>query len=356
LTPAQHDSVIGKLVSITWRAEDSSAVIAKVVIDGQVHTVKGPADAGPGLQLQLSYRWFGKWVDHDKFGRQYEFSTFCALVPHDRRGVIAYLVAIAEGIGERRAEKLWDRYGPLAVETLRSNPEAVADSGIMPLDAAREAAQTLHDEAAFESVKIDLLTLFAGRGFHRNLIKWCLHRWKGRAAEIVRRNPFALLLGRAPSCGWKRIDKLYLDTGGLRTRMKRQALAAVFHLRGSTDGHTWHSAKAVGQAVEATIGKGADPLRALRLAIRARLLVIRREDADGPWIAESGKARNERTVASQVKELRQWTQPSKAFGGPSLLRSLLARFEITESSQLSSPIGSPTTVGTPWPNSEDTED
>ena len=77
---------------------------------------------------------------------------------------------------------------------------------------AKEASKELHNEAAFEAVKIDLLTLFQGRGFQASkLIRACIKEWGRRAPEMLRRNPYLLMIRGLPSAGFKRCDKLYLD-------------------------------------------------------------------------------------------------------------------------------------------------
>jgi hypothetical protein len=314
-------------VAWIWKADDGSRVIVRAQDQqGRSLSLCGPTEAGPTLTLGLTYRWHGQYETHEKYGEQFAFSTFSACVPHDKRGVIAYLVSIADNVGEKRAERLWDLYGPLAIPTLRTNPEGVAQAGVMSLADAKEAAQTLHNEAAFESVKVDLLGLLAGRGFQLGrIIKECLRRWQARAPEVIRRNPYALLMHKFPSAGWKRVDRLYLDLGKPPAARKRQALCAVHHLRSSGDGHTWFAAAVVGNAITAAVPSGADPVAALRLAIRARLLARRREADGSVWLAEWNKAANEETIARSVRDLSLWTcLPLKLCGVEWPRRSLLA--------------------------------
>ena len=308
--------LVATFVCQRWRAEDGGAVIAQVR-DGQgrTHTVKGPPDAGPTLAPGVTYRFLGKWEEHEKYGRQFAFQAFAARVGADKRGVVAYLQAVADNVGEKRAEKLWDAYGPLAVEALRNDPEGVASKGIMSLDDAREAAQTLHDEAAFESVKVDLLSVFAGRGFGNRTIKECVRLWRHRAGEFVRRNPYLLLLRKVPGCGWKRIDKLYLDLGHNPARLKRQALVAVAELRNGNTGDTWRPAAAIGDAIAKAVPAGAEPLRALRLALRAGMVVRKKDRAGEVWLAEAVKGRNESAVAEHVRRLIEWTLPTSKGSG-----------------------------------------
>lgn len=306
--------LVGSFLAARWRAEDGSAIIAAVRDQqGRQQTIKGPPDSGPTLTAGVTYRFHGTWKTHDKYGLQFEFAAFSAVEAHDRKGVIAYLQTVADNVGEKRAAKLWDAYGPFAVATLRQSPEKVAEAGIMSLEDAKEAAQTLHDASAFESVKVDLLALFSGRGFQANkLIKECLRLWRHRAAEMVRRNPYLLLLKKLPSCGWKRCDRLYIDLGHPPAKRKRQTLVAVAELRNERGGHTWVPVEQIGRAIQQAVKCGAEPVEAIDLGIRARLIARHRDRGGQLWLAEGGKARNEEAVAFHVRRLLGWTKSNRS--------------------------------------------
>lgn len=313
-------SLNARFVSLIWQAPDDALVIARCrQPNGEDVVVRGPADAGARFEVDLDYCFQGQWERHAKHGMQFAFDTLTIVQPHDRRGVIAYLMATAEGVGSSLAERLWDAFGADAVRVLRESPQQVADAGCLSLEAAREASQSLHDGAAFESVKIDLLTLFAGRGFQSGkLIKECLALWKRRAAEMVRKNPWLLLLSKPPakgkdvlqeagkrgliSCGYKRVDRLYLDLGGRKNALKRQALHIWHQLRSDGTGHTWHDAQQLAKNLAAAI-PGSDPRRALILARRSGLLTRHEHPLGEKWLAESKKAFNESRLADKVKEL-----------------------------------------------------
>lgn len=299
---ASPPELLATYVCQIFVSPDGNAIIAEVRDEqGRKHTIKGAPDSGPTLAPGVTYRFFGKWEDHPRFGRQFAFAAFVARAGHDRRGVVAYLTTVADNVGGKRAERLWEAYGPMAVITLRENPEAVAAAGIMSVEDAKEASQTLHDEGAFEDVKIGLLALFAGRGFPASkLIRACIKEWGHRAAKHVNRNPYALLVRKLPGCGWKRVDRLYLDLGKPPARLKRQALVAQAEVRNATSGDTWHQAVKIARAVESAIGKEANPRQALRLGIRAGLLVKRNDDAGATWLAEASKGKDEGAVAAAV--------------------------------------------------------
>lgn len=301
--PAPCLELVARFERTIWEAEDKSSVIASVVDEGgEQRTVKGPGDAGPKFQQGLSYRFHGEWQQHIRYGRQFVFGTYVAIRPHDKKGVIAYLTSIAEDVGEKRAARLWDTFGADAVEVLRTEWARVVDAGIMTNEAAREASDSLNQESAFEGTKIDLLSLFAGRGFHQGkLIKECLRKWGRKAPERIRKNPYLLLFHKLPSAGFKRCDRLYLDLGLKPSSLKRQALCAWNAIVSDSSGHTWHEGKRVARAMLEQLPQ-AEPVKALRLAIRGRLLAKHKDDG-GVWLAERKKAHNEATVADRVREM-----------------------------------------------------
>lgn len=305
-----NEEVTGRVSLVVWQSDDGDAVIARVVTaDNKTVVVRGP-NADPPVQESLTYRFVGgKWVDHPRHGKQFEYGAYSLRCPEDRRGIIAYLSALCEGIGERRAGRIYDAYGPLAVQSLRTDPDAVASACSIDLATCRDAANDLRRESAYEGVKVALLSLLAGRGFRLGLVvKACIRRWRERAADVVRRNPYALLLAGVPSCGWRRCDKLYRDLGHDPARLKRQALCAVYAAQEHRGGDTWIPAEVVGKKIVDAIGGGkADPVRAIRLAVRAKMLCVCKLPRQGvTLVALAAHARAESHAARQVKELSRW--------------------------------------------------
>ena len=86
--------------------------------DGKEIIVKGSTDPENGLPLQVTFRFQGDWHNHERHGRQFQFSTYSKIIPHDHRGVIAYLTSTIEGVGPKTAQRLWDAFGGDAVRVL----------------------------------------------------------------------------------------------------------------------------------------------------------------------------------------------------------------------------------------------
>lgn len=308
-----HDAAEGAIIAAGTVASDGDATATprEAVIKGQID---GDEDT---LRVGTTYTVYGEWTDHEKHGEQFAFWTVAEAQPSTRLAITKYLASHAPHVGAARAARLWEHFGPDAVAVLRTDPMRVAAAGILKDAEAVAAAEALTANAEMESVRIGLFELFHGRGFSSRLIAACIARWGAKAVAVVRRSPYRLLLASLPSCGFKRTDKLYMDLGGRAAALKRQALAAWATLRGDTTGNTWMLAGAARKGIIQTVGaKAANVDKAIRLAIKLRLIETRRDERDVIWVAERNNARAEAAVARHLTRLRG-TKNDIAFAWPS---------------------------------------
>lgn len=260
---------------------------------------------GPGPASQfargIQYRFLGRWEDVPNRGFRFRFSTHTVHQPAGRNGMVRYLCELCEGIGEKRATRIWDVYGNAGLEMLRTGePERIAEETKLPLDVVLDAGKSLREHHALESTRVDLYDLFAGRGFQGKLIGRAVSKWGAKAPAVIRRNPFALL--GMPSAGFVRCDRLWKDLGLPLDSLKRQTLCLWDICRSDRNGNTWIDALRAASDLRSRIPT-ADPVRAARLGIRARKLSVRR-DADGKvWLADYRMASSEGRIAQSLSRL-----------------------------------------------------
>jgi len=250
----------------------------------------------------LSYRFYGHWTTHAKYGRQFIAKTFVRCRPHGQQAVCRYLCE-APGIGPATAQKLWKKFEADSLRILREDPEvaATAVGGSFDVEKARNASAWLTTESAMESCTIDLMDLLDGKGFPKRTGKNAVQAWGNKAAEWIRRNPYRLMAFRG--CGFKRCDDLYKVLGLPEGRLKRQALCAWYVLARDNDGHTWFQlADVVLKLREYIPPREARETRALVLAVRAGILAVKIVDGV-QWYAIASKARNEQLIADRIAEL-----------------------------------------------------
>lgn len=291
--------LIGTVAVVRFFDPDTGAIIAKL---RSGEDIKGEAMEGevvPGARC----RFLGRWENHYRWGWQFAFETVLQDAPHEREGIVRYLMANARGVGKATAEKLWDAYGTAAVEILRSDPASIADASIMSADAAESAATDLEALVGLERTKIDLFTIFSGRGFPRRTLTACIEEWGAKAPAKIRRDPFKLLLAGITGAGFKRCDKMYIEFGHPPGRMKRQVLAVWDYLRNDSSGHTWHQRGAVKRALWQAVGDLSNPEKAFEVGVRRGIIA---NTQDTLWIAERKKAHNETRLAHAIAFLQRW--------------------------------------------------
>lgn len=254
------------------------------------------------LVQRLSYRFYGEFEEHDKWGLQFRARTFMKAQPHGRAGTVQYLQQ-APWIGHQAATTLWEKFKGDAVRIVRESPDiaAAACGRHFTPDRAAEAAAWLRQEQELEGCNIDLMELLSGRGFPRATAKKALQLWGNRASERIEQCPYRLMNFRG--CGFKKTDKMYLDLGLPPDAIRRQAFCVWHALASDTEGHCWKPVHAIVSHLERNVsGCGLNPPKASKLAKRAKLVATRRDRLGNLWFGESSRANAERTVAEFVAQ------------------------------------------------------
>lgn len=260
-------------------------------------------DAEPGeLKAALPYRFWGRWEPANHYGQSFRFDSFAPAQPHGRAGVVGYLQQ-ARHIGEVYAGLLWEDFGADAVRVLREEPERAA-AAIGPrfsIEKAREAAADLAKLAAAENLTIQLMDLFAGRGFGRSCVRQALKLWGAKAIEVLTRDPHRAQALRG--VGFIKADKFYLDLGKNPAKLKRQAYCLSYATLKASDqqGHVWVPWEEGVEYLRAAVaGTDVLPEKALTLATRGRLLKTKRDARGRLWAADMRRAAAEEYVCRHL--------------------------------------------------------
>lgn len=329
--PTQLEEIEGRFLNERYRFDD--CIIGSIDTSSGFLTIKGDADPGE-LEQGQSYRFYGRFNEYKnkRSGikeRQFHFQTFVTARSHDREGVIQYLVSAGKGngLGAATAAKAWDAFGSDAVSTIRNEPrELLKLNRSIRADQCEAIGEILVHRQRTEDATIELTNLLAGRGLPKTTTRKAIKRWGNQAAEIVRKDPYALMNFRG--CGFKLCDALWIELGHRPDRLKRQALCAWYSVASNTDGHTWFPIEHVKQFVRQNIGSAnARPDAAITLAKRLAKLspdhygALAGEVTLGPngpldqfgdrgWIAEGKKATAEQSLANFVSKALSETKPT----------------------------------------------
>ncbi len=323
----QHEELTGVFGRVMWQAQsldDGPRFLIATLEDGT--SVKGEADPD-SLVPGVPYRFYGKWGKKSaKFGQPFEFKQYVQQAPHSRFGVVQYLIKYAAGIGPVYAAQLWDAYSFDAVKMVRTDPDLVHRTcPQIPRSRLFDASEALRELAATEDVRIELTQLFDSRGFQQEkLIDLLIRKWGIHAPRRVRRDPFSLLVGRFPSCGFMRCDRLYTDLGLPPDRAKRLLMCIWRAFQESREGHTWHPMSLCRQVVLQSISgipsDRVDWQRAVKLGLRSGWLQHCKDEQGQHWVAVGKHAADESSLAGHIlriataKPKLNWPDPDAIDG------------------------------------------
>lgn len=289
-----------------WRSPDESSKFMIGITECGVGVLGDAADGElfPGIPV----RFYGRWDTNEKYGKQFKFTQFVKIEPHNREGVVNYLCRYAPGIGPGIANSLFDAFGGDAVKVLRTQPaEAARTCKYLTLEKAEAAAKELQKMVKLEDTKIELTSLFAGRGFRKSLVDDCIEKWKLLAPARIKRDPFCLLVEEFASCGFARCDSLYTDLGLPLDRLKRQMICLWHALQEDMTGSTWiEEEKVVEKLHQMLSGAKVKANKAIKLGVKSGWLAAdMMEVVEGSGelkgvLAVGKKARNERLLAELV--------------------------------------------------------
>ena len=114
------------------------------------------------INEDVEYKFYGKFVNHPKYGIQYNVDYYEISIPNDSEKLVLYLSSgMFKGIGTKTAKKIVEKFGNDTVDVIRNNYEELTlVSGINI-----EKARMLHDKITNNEYDQDLILKLNSYGF-----------------------------------------------------------------------------------------------------------------------------------------------------------------------------------------------
>lgn len=282
-------------------------VVGTFSTDTQTFKGKGYVDEGE-MTYGLTYRLFGHWKA-TKYGDQFEFNSFVQQIPATPEAIISYLKTAhgpRGGITDRIARLIYQEHGEHSIDMVINQPATVAQ-GITHWtpEKAELAAEFLRRNENVRKVRVELVSMLDGYRFPRKTIDRAIKRWGTSAADVIKSDEYELC--KLPGCGFKSVDKFFLDRA-LHTYgsgeayqaavsvMRRQAMCATFDVRNTTNqtGSTWIPFAMATAAVSNSINRDyVKPREAVNVCCKLGTLDAYTEPNGQEWVALKREADKE---------------------------------------------------------------
>ena len=193
----------------------------------------------PQLDETRTYHFTGKWVEHSRYGWQFQVASFMShqVVAQSKSSVVAYLSSNTfKGIGKKTAEAVVDALGVDAVNLILKDR--------LKLDAIKGISQkqkeiifkTLEERQGDELILGPLYSY----GISPKFVVKILKIYEKKAISIIHENPYQLIVD-IEGIGFLKADEI-ARTIGIRLDDSRRIRAALIHVMNQIlmqEGHTY---------------------------------------------------------------------------------------------------------------------
>jgi exodeoxyribonuclease V alpha subunit len=152
----------------------------------------------------------GHWVDHPKYGRQFEAEFMGHDLEMDPDGLANFLANHPDvrGIGPVKARQIADEFGRGFDAAIRASPEAVAAAAKVPIETALELQRIWIANSDFNTAMAYLCAF----GLTHHQVTTLVGRFGSQVVPILESDPY-MLMREILGFGFKRVDKIARKMG-----------------------------------------------------------------------------------------------------------------------------------------------
>ena len=142
------------------------------------------------IDTDLDYVFYGKLVNHPRYGIQYQVDSYEVKAPNDLDSLILYLSSgMFKGIGVKTAKKIVEKFGLNTIDTIKKDYTSIALVNGMTISKARY----MHDIIINSEYNQDLILKLNSYGFSVKESIDLITIYKSRLEDIVNDNIYELI-------------------------------------------------------------------------------------------------------------------------------------------------------------------
>lgn len=231
----QQEVVRGTVDRVTFRNAQNGYSVLQVALDGSIERVTAVGMC-PHARVGSYVMMTGTFINHPKFGKQFNLQSLTETPPSTSEGIERYLSSgLITGIGKKTAERIVKEFGSTALEVIRTDPEKVAAlSGV-----GKKKAELLQGALAQQTEFDQILRFLVEHRISPGLSTKIYERFKTKTIDIIKSDPY-ILAREIRGIGFHTADTIALNLGVSPTSPKRLRAGLQFALEeGADDGHCY---------------------------------------------------------------------------------------------------------------------
>lgn len=225
--------VEGRVIRVLFSDEASGKAMVLVRTNAG-KTVKLQGMAATSIEVGRAVSADALLETHPRWGEQYKADIIDEMLPLHRSGVIAYMASHIEGVGEKLASAIFDRFGTGAYDVLDKDPSRLLSVPGITRTKLPKIVSSWGERTVLRSL-VTHLAQFEGLG--PTLASRVYNVFGERSMEVIRQTPYEL--ARVPGVGFLTADKIATGSG-VQPEATARIVGAVMHVfeARSQQGHT----------------------------------------------------------------------------------------------------------------------
>lgn len=180
---------------------------------GRLRTSKGEDVKFAGrvfVRIGDAVRLEGRWVNHPKYGCQFEADCMGHDLEMDPEGLANFLAnhPDVKGIGPAKARLIADRFGREFDQAIRNRPEEIAATAKVPVETAMELQRIWIANSEFNTA----MAYLAAFGLTHHQVTTLVGKFGSQVVSILEHDPY-VLVREIVGFGFKRVDKIARKLG-----------------------------------------------------------------------------------------------------------------------------------------------
>ena len=185
-----------------------------------------------------TYIFYGKKVDHEKYGEQFQVESYERCKPEEKDSIIEFLTSgLFKGIGEKKAKSIVDVLGKDTLKIILENP----DNLILIPGITKTNIDTLHTKLKEYEASYETIMYLTDRGFSTKDSMIIYNTYKKKTKEIIQ-NDIYQLIEDINEMYFKKLDMIALRNG-LEKDSKIRIKASLIYIMNElsdTIGHCYY--------------------------------------------------------------------------------------------------------------------
>ncbi len=206
------DSLItltGKFTYILFRNEGNFYTAAKFEVNDEKGRVISVIGNIPELVTGIQYRINGNYIEHPRYGMQFQIQTLAKLLPTEKDGVVRYLSGVNfPGIGKKTAEKIVEALGEDCLSLIRE------DSSLLKkiVELSERQINVIIEGLQIDNGMEELAKFLNIHGLSQRHLSKITRIYGKEALSKVNENPYRLI-EEVDGFGFKTADKIGKSLG-----------------------------------------------------------------------------------------------------------------------------------------------